>query len=330
MKKICLMSILVFAFIVVPLSAGEKIKKLIISGPKSSVTHPMAYIVEKGLLSDVAEEVELVIWNNPDQLRSLVAGEQVHFSAVPSYVAATFYNKGVPVRLLNISAWGILYIVSSDPKVKSIADLKGETISMPYRNDMPDIVFQTVTAKQGINPKENFTFNYHTSLPSVLQEVLSGKTNHGLLAEPLVSIALMKSAKMAKQGKAKKLYRAVSMQKEWGDAFNRKPQIPQAGVIATPKITNRPDVVNAFQRAYKEAIEWSNKNPEKAGKMVSKYISGMKPKPVATALKNAQIRFVSATDSRAELEYFYGILKSSNPTKIGGALPKDDFYWTGQ
>lgn len=330
MRKIWLMSILVFAFIVVPLSAGEKIKKLIISGPKSSVTHPMAYIVEKGLLSHVAEEVELVIWNNPDQLRSLIAGEQVHFSAVPSYVAATFYNKGVPVRLLNISAWGILYLVSSDPEVSSIADLKGETISMPYRNDMPDIVFQAVSSKQGINPKENFTLNYHTSLPAVLQEVISGKTDHGLLAEPLVSIALMKSKKMSKQSKAKKLYRAVSLQEEWGKAFDRKPQIPQAGVVATPKITDRPDVVNAFQRAYKEAIEWSNNNPKEAGKIVSKHISGMKPKPVAAALKHAQIRFVSAVDSRDELEYFYGVLKSTNPAKIGGGLPGDDFYWVGE
>lgn len=322
--------LLILAFAVLPLSAADKIKELVLAGPKSSVTHPMAYIVEKGLLNNVAENVKLVIWNNPDQVRSLIAGKQAHFSAVPSYVAATFYNKGVPVRLLNISAWGILYMVSSDPKVKTLADLKGETISMPYRNDMPDIVLKTILSKQGMNPDKDFKFNYHTSLPSVLQEVMSGKTKHGLLAEPLVSMALMKSKKLAKAGKASKLYRAVSLQKEWGKTFNRDSKIPQAGILATAKVLDRPDVINAFQKAYKEAIEWCNNNPEEAGKIVSKYIPGLKPKPIATALKNANITFVSAVDSRAELEYFYNILKETNPAKIGGKLPDDDFYWKAQ
>lgn len=324
--RLILTIILVFLFsFSLPLMAQEKIKKLILAGPKSSVTHPMTYMIEAGLLDHVAEEVELVIWDNPDQLRSLIAGNQAHFTALPSYVAAMFANKGVPVRLLNISTWGILYIVSSDGEIKTISDLKGEEISMPFRNDMPDLVFKVLARKQGLDPATDFTLKYRTNLPAVVQDILSGKVKHGLLAEPLVSVALMRSSMM--EGKAPKLYRAVSLQEEWGKVYNRKAQIPQAGIAATPMITGNPEVVEAFQMAYEEAIAWSKSNPEEAGKIVEKHISGLKAKPVAISIRNAGLKFVSAEDAREEIEHFYTVLKSLNPAKIGGRLPDDDFYW---
>ncbi len=327
MKEISLIVALLVLF-AVPSWAQAKMKKLVLAGPKSSVTHPMTYIIEAGLLKDVAEEVELVIWDNPDQLRSLLAGGQAHFSAVPSYVAATFYNKGVPVKLINISTWGILWIVSSDPEVKTISDLKGEEIAMPYRNDMPDLVFQSLALKQNLNPATDFKLSYKINHPTVAQEVISGKVKHALLAEPLVSVALMKSAKM--QGKAPRLYRSISLQEEWGRVYKREARISQAGIAATPKITGNPEVVAAFQKAYKVAIDWCNENPEEAGKIVAKHISGLKAKPVATAIKYAGLKFVSAREARPEIEHFYTVLKEMNPAKIGGKLPDDDFYWNGK
>ncbi len=327
MKRKILIAALLVLF-AVPSLAPAKMEKLVLAGPKSSVTHPMTYIIEAGLLDHVAEEVELIIWNNPDQLRSLLAAGQVDFAAVPSNVAANFYNKGVPVRLLNISTWGILWLVSSDSQIKTIYDLKGEEISMPYRNDMPDLVFRSLALKQNLDPDQDFKLSYRTNFPTIVQDLLSGRVKHGLLAEPLVSIALMRSAQM--QETAPRLYRAVSLQEEWGRVHNRAPQIPQAGIVATPRITGQPEIVEAFQKAYKEAIDWVNANPEKAGEIVVKHISGLKAKPVTTAIKNVGLNFVSAQDARAEIEFFYTILKEMNPATIGGKLPDDDFYWNGK
>lgn len=328
MKKQLLFAIMFSLLLIyaMPVMAQDKIKKLILSGPKSTVTHPMAYIIEAGLLDDVAEEVELIIWNNPDQLRSLIAGGQVHFAAVPTYVAAVFANRGVEVQLLNVSVWGILWMVSSDPDINTIADLKGEEISMPYRNDMPDLIFRILAKQQNLDPATDFKLRYRASMPAVAQDVLSGRTTHGLLAEPLVSVALMKSAEIS--DRAPKLYRSVNLQEEWGKTFNRIPRIPQAGISATPKITGKPHVVEAFQRAYQEAVIFLNNNPEEASEIIVKYISGLKAAPVAAAIKNAGLNFVSAEDGREELEYFYKILKNFNPAKIGGKPPGDEFYWS--
>lgn len=308
-----------------PSLAQAKVEKLVLIGPKSSVTHPMAYMIEAGLLDSVADKVELITWDNPDQLRSLLVGGKAHFAAVPSYVASVFYNKGVPVRLLNITAWGLLYMTSSDPDVKTLADLKGRKIDMPYRNDMPDLVFRHLVVKQGMNPDADFDLHYKPNFPTIVQELLSGLAPNGLLVEPLTSVALMKSRAM--KGKATKLYRAVNLQTEWGKVYNSKPQIPQAGICATPLATKDPALVNTFEKAFEEATEWCVANPEKAGEIVVKYIKGLKAKPVAAALKNAGLKAVPAAEARPEIERFYSVLKSMNPAKIGGKLPDDDFYW---
>lgn len=322
MKKIYFIVAFLLLFSV-PVLAQNRIEKLVLVGPKSPVTHPMAYIIEAGLLNNVAKEVELNVWDNPDQLRALMAGGKAHFAAVPSYVAAMFYNKGVPVRLLNISTWGDLWIVSSDPEVKTLSELKGEEIVIPLRGDMPDLVFTSLALKQSFNPKKDFRLRYLPNFPTASQEVVSGRTKHAFLSEPLVSMAIFKS-----KGKEPRLYRAVNIQEEWGRAYNTKPRIARAGICALPGILKRPDVVRAFQNAYSEAVSWCKANPDKAGKVVAKHISGLKPRPVAFGIKNGMLEFVSARDAKPEIEHFFNVLRSLNPAKIGGKLPDDDFYWS--
>jgi len=314
-----------FLLFITVLPAQAKMEKLVLAGPKASVTHPMAYMIEAGLLDDIASEVELRIWDNPDQLRSLIAGGQAHFAAVPSYVAAVFHNKGIPLRLLNISTWGILWMVSSDAAVHSIADLKGEEISMSSRNDMADLVFKSLALGQGLDPEKDFKLRYNTNQPTVVQDVLSRRTKHGILVEPLMTMALMKSEKM--QPGAAKLFRAISVQEEWGKVYKREPKIPQGGICATPAITDNPEAVKKFQQAYKTAIEWCNKNPMKAGKLAAKYIPGLQAKPVGMALKNSGLQFVPVQEAKPELIHFFNVLKKIHPKKIGGKLPDDDLYW---
>lgn len=319
---------LIFVFISMACMSGSawaKMEKLVLAGPKSCATHPMAHMIEAGLLDQVAEEVQLVIWDNPDQLRALIAGGQADFSAVPSHVATNFYNKGVPLRLLNISVWGILWIVSTDPDVEKLADLKGEELLLTYRKELPDLVLTALAKKQGLDPARDFKLRYLPNFPAVAGQLISGQADNGMLAEPMASMALLRSAKM--KGTAPKLFRAVDLQEEWGRVYDTRPRIAAAGICAMPRIAKNPEVVRAFEEAYRKSAEWCKKNPEKAAGIVTKYIPGLKPGPVASALKNARLNVVTAMDAKPELIQFYSVLKSLNPAKIGGRLPDDGFYW---
>ena len=76
---------------------------------------PLAYIAVNNKLADVADKTEVVIWENPDQLKAYVAGKQGDFVTMPSNNSAIFYNKGLKLQLLDISVWNITYLIATDP-----------------------------------------------------------------------------------------------------------------------------------------------------------------------------------------------------------------------
>ncbi len=103
----------------------SKLDKLTLVAPPGPMAIPMAYLKVNDKLADVAAETELLIWENPDQLKAIVAGKQGDFVTVPSNTAAIFYNKGLQLQLLDISVWNITYLVTRDADAAGFADIKG-------------------------------------------------------------------------------------------------------------------------------------------------------------------------------------------------------------
>lgn len=317
---------LIAAFLMVlaaPLTAAEKIDKLVIAGPRAPVTPPLAYIIEAGLLDSVAEKVELRVWKNTDQLRALIIGKEAHFAATPAHLAAKLYNKGVPIRLMNVSVWGDLWIMSSDPNIKSISDLAGKEMSMSGKNGTPDILFSLLADKLGV--KDDIKVSFVPNMVAALTEIGSGRAEHALLSEPHATRALTLSA-----DKERKLYRAVGISQQWGEVLNTTPRIARAGVSALPKIMNRPDVIEAFQTAYKEATDWCVANPEKAGEIAAKYVDGFKAPSVAMSLSTGAVEFVSAQDGKADIMKYFQVILDAKPKGIGGKLPDDGLFWSAK
>ena len=83
----------------------QKVNKLILSGPMSSVSHPLIHMIETGALNDVAEKVEFKLWKSPDELRAYTLRGGADFIAIPTNMAANLYNKEVELKLLNVSVW---------------------------------------------------------------------------------------------------------------------------------------------------------------------------------------------------------------------------------
>ncbi len=309
------------------ISFAKPLDKITISGPMAVVTYPLLAMLENGKFAEIAKEVEVKIWQNPDQLRALIVGNGADFIAVPTNVAAMFYNKGINVRLLNVSVWGILHMVSRDENLKTLADFKGKEIAMPFKGDMPDIVFSELARKQGLDPDKDFIIRHVSNPMDAVQLLVLRRVDHALLAEPAVSMVLHKTQnhKLLKFV-APDLYRSVDLQQEWGKIFHTAPEIPQAGIAALASLQDKPELLAIFQKEYRQAITWCQQHPEETGKIVVKYIKGLKPVPVANAVGNTLLKFKTTTESKQELERFFSVLAASNPKKIGGKLPDDSFY----
>lgn len=306
--------------------AAARLPKLVLSGPPAAVSTPLIHMVESGALRDVADVVEFMPWKDPDQLRLMAVGGKADFLAMPSNVAANLYNKGVPVKLLNIATWGVLWMVSRDGTAKTLADFKGKEIAMPFREDMPDIVFALLAERQGLDAKRDFQLRYVASPLDAMQLLVTRRVDHALLAEPAVSMALRKTQSFPISVVAPTLFRSVDLQKEWGRAFGARPRIPQAGIAALGARTKDTALQDRLMAAYAQSLHWCAANGKTCGEMVAKRIDLLSPEAVTDSLAVSQMEAVPASQARLELETFYTQLLNKNPALMGGKLPDSGFY----
>ena len=322
MKKILLIVALVFS---IQADEIKKVETLVLSGPMASVSHPLLRMIETGALNDVAKNIKFIMWKSPDELRALTLRGRADFIAVPTNVGANLYNKGVDIKLLNVSVWGILGMITRDKTKKSLSDFKGCEIAMPFRADMPDIIFEEIVKKQGLDPKKDFKLRYVGSPIDAMQMLVMRRVDHALLAEPAISMALRKTNSFPLKLIAPDLYRSADLQKEWGNVFKIEAKIPQAGMAVIGQKDKY--LVKRFNEEYAKALKWYKTHPKEAGILVNKFIPMLMPQAVADSLNYVQLNDVKAKDAQKELEFFFKILKNNNPKTIGGKLPNNQFYY---
>jgi len=310
-------------------ASAAKLPRLVLAGPAASVSNPLIHMVESGALSELADSVEFVLWRDPDQLRLMALEGRADLLAMPVNVAANLYNRGAKLQLLNVSTWGILWVLSRDPAVRSLEDLRGKEIAMPFRGDMPDILFELVARRSGIDPRRDLRLRYVATPIDAMQLLVMRRADHALLAEPAVSMALRKTGSFPLSLVAPELHRAVDLQAEWARAFGRAPRIPQAGIAAMGALRDRPDLAERLTRAYARSLQWCQANAAQCGELVARRAPMLSAEAVADSMAASRMQVVPAREARGELEFLFGLLAERNPALIGGRLPPDDFYAPG-
>jgi NitT/TauT family transport system substrate-binding protein len=306
--------------------AAPRRSRLVFAGPPASVSNGLIEMVERGALEALAERVEFVAWRDPDQLRVLVLDQRADFVATPTNVAANLYNRGAEIGLINVATWGVLWLVSRDPALKTLADFKGKEIAVPFRGDMPDIVLGLLAQRQGLDLRRDLRIRYVATPLEAMQLLLARQVEHALLTEPAVSMALRRVRTLPVSVVAPELHRSVDLQAEWGRLLKREPRIPQAGIAAVGAARTDAALVAQVQRAYTEAVASCQSDPAACGARVARRHTLLAAEAVADAIGVAPDRPVPAAAARAELEFFFGELLQRQPGLVGGKLPDDGFY----
>lgn len=301
-------------------------ERLMLAGPPAAVSFPLLHMVESGALADIAGKVEFTLWNNPDQLRALALDGKADFMAMPTNVAANLYNRGVPLQLVNVSVWGMLWMVSRNPELKTLADFKGEEIAVPFRADMPDIVFGYLAEKSGLDPRRDFAVRYTATPMDAMQLLVSRRINHALLAEPAVSMALRKTQSFPASVVAPELHRSVDLQQEWGRLLGTDARIPQAGMAAVGEARLDDALVARLEAAYAQSLRWCLDDAQACAALAAKHIPMLTAEAVADSIAKLPRHYATSADARDELEAFFGLLLARQPATIGNKLPDAAFY----
>ena len=322
MKKIFLIC---FVFLFSLFAKDEN--KIVVAGPFATVSHPIMHMIQTDALKDLDKKVEFILWKNPDELRALILKGDVDFIALPTNVAATLYNKEVDIKLLNVSVWGILGMISRDPNLKTLKDFKDKEIAVPFRADMPDIVFQELAKKSGLDPKKDFKIQYVASPVDAMQMLILRRVDHALLAEPDISIASRKTKSFPISVVAPDLYRSVDLQKEWGELFQTKAKIPQAGIAYLGDTKGKEKLINRFLAEYEKSLNWYKQNPKEAAALVVKTLPMLEELGLADSIEYVSFESIKAIEAKEDLEFFFNILEKSEAKSIGGKIPDLNLYY---
>lgn len=302
----------------------KNLQELKMQGPVGiSISSPFYKIVKDEPLEDIIENTSFTPWKNPDELRARISSGQMQVSAVPTYVGANLYNKGMDVKLINVLVWGNLYIVGPEGEKIGWNDLKGQTIYVPFKGDMPDLMLQYLLEKNHLSPESDVNLQYVSSPTEAVGLMAAGKVKYAILPEHVATLSIIKAKKAGKS-----FTKLMNIHDEWAKTTGKKPRIPQAGILVTGDLVkNHPEVIENLQEQFKQSTEWINQNPNEASVLLEEYAGGMKAPFIEKVIPSLHLSYLSAQEAKAELEFFFQELSTVSSDIIGGKLPDAGFYY---
>ena len=293
-----------------------------LAGPAAVVSYPLMVMAERQSLAHRDIHLSFTRWKNPDQLRAMILDGQADFSAMPSNLAAIFYNRGHKLTLLNISIWNIMWILSRDPQLTSLAQLAGREIVVPFKNDMPSIVLNKLLDANTDPKAAPVKLRSSQNLMDATHLLLAGQVEHALLVEPAASMALLRNRQQGKRP----LYRQLGISELWRKSFAESPYLPQAGIVANTTVNRDKALVAEFHREYQAAANWCKGNATDCAAIVRRYLPKAPLPALIEAIEVTDLEARQASSVRADLERFYRLVAGKRQQRIGGRLPDEDFY----
>ena len=302
-------------------AAAAKLPTLTLYGPPAGPSVTLAHAVASGAFSDIAETATFKVWRNPDEMRAGLTSGTMQALILPVQVAANLYNRGMGVRLLNVMTTGLLYIISTDESLTSIPALKGKSLAVPFRNDMPDLVLARLLARHDMVPGTDIALESAGSPIEAIQLLMAGRVDAVLSTEPAVTAAILRGAAAGKT-----VRRVIDVQQAWAQATGDAAVLPQAGMALTaPFLDANPGIADAMQKIVEQAVDRVNADPAGAAAAATEALE--MPAPIlAASLATSNLVARRASEARPTIEAMLSALGEADPGIIGGKLPDDGFY----
>ena len=261
--------------------------------------------------------VRLEALANQDLMAARFISGEAMIGILPTNMAATIASSDIDIRVLAVIFNGMLSLLTIDPDLQSIADLRGKTVQVAGQGATPDFVFRRILRFHGLDPSRDISLGYAMAFPEIAQSLIAGRISTALLPEPF--------ATMARMGRPD--IRVISdIQEEWimtGGHGN----YPMTLLVANGAFTDaNPAAVARILNDARNSIEWVTANPAEAGQLVEKHELGLRAPIVAAAIPNSNYVFIPALQARQSIEALFRVFLENDPASIGGALPTDRFY----
>ena len=290
---------------------AQQLRLGVLNGPSCI---PAAYLLD--------ESVEK--FADPQALLPKMLKGEIDVGFLPANVAAKVFNTSDgAIQCVAITGNGNLSLITTDTSVKSLADLKGKTVSVAGQAATPDYMFRYLLEKNGIaaDTPEGVTLDYSIPTAQIAAQLISGKIEYAVVPEPFSTVA---------QTKSDKVFVAVDLQKEYEKFAGEGKVYPLTVMVVTKTFAKKnAKVLKAFLEDYQASLEKTLKNPLEAGQLCEDFGLGLAAAIVAKSVPKANYVYIPAGNSEAKkkIEELLNVFLANDASSIGGKLPGKNFYY---
>ena len=162
------------------------------------------------------------------------------------------------------------------------------------------------------------TIEYKSDHAEVVAALANDQTAAGLLPQPFVTTALMKTDSLRV---------ALDLNQLWQDGVSDDSQLVTGVVVVRNDYLKEHEAdVDAFMDAYQASVEFVNSDPDQAAKIIGTH-DIIAEEVAKKAIPDCSIVFVEGEEMQTMLSGYLSTLEQQNPEMVGGQLPDDDFYY---
>lgn len=298
---------------------GASIRIGSLKGPTSMGLVSLMDKAEKG---EAEGNYEFTMVTAADELLAKVAGNELDIALVPANVASVLYNKTQGgVSVIDINTLGVLYIVSGDTSITSIADLKGKTIYMTGKGTTPDYLINYLLTANGLT-SDDVTLEYKSEATEVAAVLKEQPEAIGLLPQPFVTVACAQNEALSI---------VLDLTEEWDKVQTEGGSRLVTGVtiVRNEFLNENKDAVDTFIKEHAESAKFAVEHVDETAELVAAAKIIEKAPIAKKALPYCSITCLTGEEMKAALSGYLDVLFEQEPKSVGGKVPAEDFYYLG-
>ena len=293
-----------------------------LGGLKGPTSIGMVKLLDDAKKGSLSYSVTFDMETAPDVMAPKLLNGEVDIATLPVNMGSVLSNKSDgKVVMLDASTLGVLYILEKgDMNIKSIDDLKGKTIVAHGQGATPEYSLGYILSAHGMDINKDVTMDLKSSADEVLAAVENMDSAVVMLPQPFVTVA---------QTKMPDLQTVLDLTKEW-DAIGTGGKLITAGIfVRSDFLESNKQLVDEFLDDYTDSVKWINENVEEASKLVEEN-DIIKAPVAAKAIPYCNLVSITGDEMKKDAEDYLKTLFDADPKSVGGALPGEEFYYTGK
>ena len=224
---------------------------------------------------------------------------------------------GGPLVLIDNGIWGISSLVGRDPSIRTVADLKGRRIALPFPGAPLDFQTRYLLKRSGLDPDRDVRISY-SPLPQIAARLVQGQLDAAPLPEPLAT------GLVRQQG----FLRLIEYSELWARTHGGDGRSPQVGLFATREFCLREGaLIRRVVEAWRAA---SDSAAADAARLAPRFAAGLStpPEVLEEAIRRTLYWVPPMAENHARVRDYYREVQEflpGSPPPLG-----EDFFCSPQ